>query len=42
MPDTVSVSSIPNTYTMNEPTLINSEFLLIADALGLYGTRYGR
>ena len=36
MPDSVSVSSIPNTYTMNEPTLINSEFLLIADALGAY------
>lgn len=36
MPETVSISSIPNTYTMNEPTLINSEFLLIADALGAY------
>ena len=36
LPKFLTVSSIPNTYTMNEPTFINTEFLLIADALGAY------
>lgn len=36
LPRFLTVSPIPNTYTMNEPTFINTEFLLIADALGAY------
>ena len=36
VPSPLSVSSIPNTYTMDEPTIINTEFLLIADAFGAY------
>jgi len=36
VPSPLSVSSIPNTYTMDEHGEINSEFLLIADAFGAY------
>lgn len=36
VPSPLSVSSISNTHTMDEPTIINTEFLLIADAFGAY------
>lgn len=36
VPSPLSVSSIPNTYIMDEHGEINSEFLLIADAFGAY------